>query len=92
MSPIRGRAVRDYLHLSLYRFHSLTLHESTKFLAFSKLKALADYGSNVVDYGITVAKMMICLFHRAENIVEKGEIAFSPFPTMFSKGLVLRGV
>ena len=57
--------------------------------ALSKLKAFADDKFNI-------AKMMISLFDRVENIVGKRRKcwlpAFSPFPAMFSKGLFLRVV
>ena len=53
-----------------------------KILDWSKLKAFAEDNSNV-------AKMMISLYDRVENIVRK---AFSSFPTMFSKGFFPRGV
>ena len=40
--------------------------------------------------------MMIFVFDRIENIVGKGEnagfLAFSPFPTMFSKGFLFKVV
>ena len=44
--------------------------------------------------------MMVFILEQVENIVEKGENtgyqcwlpAFSPFPTMFSKGLLYRAV
>ena len=49
-----------------------------KIFEITKLKALADDKSNV-------AKMTISLFDRVENTVGKGENAFSPFPTLFSK-------
>ena len=65
-----------------------TLYHTKNILVLSKMKAFADYGMNV-------AKMMIYLFDRAENIVGKGENAgyqhFLLFP-QFSKGLFLRGV
>ena len=52
----------------------------------TKLKAFADNKINV-------AQMMISVFDRVENIVEKWENAalqhFSPFPKMCSKGLFL---
>ena len=54
-----------------------------KILDWSKLKAFADHNLNHTE-------VMIYLFDRVENIVEKGEKnwlpAFSPFPTMFSIG------
>ena len=52
---------------------------------WSKWKAFADNKINV-------AQMIISVFDRVENIVEKGENAFSPFPTKFSKGFFLRVV
>ena len=55
----------------------------------TKLKAFADDR-------IDVAQMMISVFDKIENNVEKGENAgipaFSPFPTMFSKGFFLGAV
>ena len=60
-----------------------------KNLDWSKLKAFADDKSNAT-------KMIISVFDRVENIVEKGKIAryksISPFPTVFLKGLFPRGV
>ena len=55
-----------------------------KILGWTKLKAFADDNSNVIQ--------MAQYFHdRVEKIVGKGESAgyqhFSPFPTMFSKGV-----
>ena len=41
----------------------------------------------MADDKFIVAKMMISVFDRIENIVGKGENAGSPFPTMFSKAL-----
>ena len=45
------------------------------------------------DHRLNVAKMVVSEFDREENIVGKGENAglpaFSPFPTMFSKGFFL---
>ena len=35
---------------------------------------------------LNVSRMIISVFDRVENIVGKGEIACSPFPTMFLKG------
>ena len=52
---------------------------SEKFSALSKLKSFAD--DNFI-----VVQIVQSPFDRAENRVEKGENAFSPFPTMFSKG------
>ena len=56
-------------------------------LARTKLKAFADDMFNV-------ARLMIFVFDRVENIVGKGEnadlSAFSPFPIMFSKALYFR--
>ena len=61
--------------------------QNDKNLASTKLKAFAD------DKFI-VAIMMISVFDRVENIVEKTRKcwipAFSPFPTMFSKGFLYR--
>ena len=52
----------------------------------TKLKAFADYKLN--------NKNDISIFQRVKNIVGKGENAwlpaFSPFPTIFSKGLFPR--
>ena len=60
---------------------------NNKVLDVTKLKAFAD------DKFI-VTKMIISLFHRVENPVEKGEnadySAFSPFPTVFSKKFVFK--
>ena len=57
----------------------------TSFLDWTKFKAFADDKLNV-------AKIMISVFDQVKNIVGKGEKswlpAFSPFPTMFSKGFV----
>ena len=62
---------------SYYAFHSLL---NDKILDWSKLRA---------DNKIKVLKMMIFVFDRVENIVEKRRkcwlLAFSPFSTMFSK-------
>ena len=48
------------------------------------------------DDKVNIAKMMISLYNRVENIVGKGEKcwlpAFSPFPTMFSKSFFYRVV
>ena len=53
----------------------------------TKLKVFADDKLNVT-------KMIISVFDGVENIVGKGEIAYtqaiSPFPTMFSKGFFPR--
>ena len=58
-----------------------------KILDCSKLKAFADNN-------LYIAQMMIYVFDRVENIVEKGKKcwlpAFSPFPTMFSIALFIR--
>ena len=56
-----------------------------KILHWSKLKAFADNK-------IKVNEKLKCGFGRVENIVEKGENAFFPFPTMFSKAVCLRVV
>ena len=59
-----------------------------KILDWSKLKAFADKE-------MKLAKTTISFFDRVENIVVKGEIAgkaFCLFPTMFSKGFLLRVV
>ena len=58
-------------------FNSLPDH---RILALSKLKASAGDNFNA-------AKMTHFFF---ENIVEKGENAFSPFPTMLETGFFLR--
>ena len=59
-----------------------------KILDETKLKAFADDKTNV-------AQMMIPVFDRVENIVEKGENAgcqhFLLFSTMFSEGSLPRG-
>ena len=59
-----------------------------KILDWPKLKSLADDNLNV-------AKMMISLYGRAENIMVKRRKwwlpAFSPFPTMFSERLPPQG-
>ena len=58
-----------------------------KILDQSKFKTFAD------DI-IKIFKMMISVFDRVENIVGKGDKcwlpAFSLFPSMFSKGFLLR--
>ena len=56
----------------------LTLYLTTEILDWSKLKAFADDK-------IKLTKMMIFVIDLVENTVGKGENAFSPFPTMFSK-------
>ena len=67
-------------------FNSLSNY---KILALSKLKAFAVDKSNV-------AKMVISVFDRVENIVGKRKkcwlTAFSPFPTMLSKAVCCRDV
>ena len=56
------------------------------FLDYTKLQIFADDKSNV-------AVMMISVFDRVEDIVAKGEsAAFSPFPTMISKGFFVRSL
>ena len=59
---------------------------NNKILEGSNLKAFADNK-------IKLDKMLIVVFEGIENIVGKGENAslpgFSPFPTIFSKGLLL---
>ena len=59
---------------------------NNKILHMIKLKAFEDDK-------ITVAQMMISVFHRVENIVGKGENAgnqhFLLFQSMFSKGFFL---
>ena len=56
------------------------------FLDRTKFKAFADDK-------LYVAKIMICVFDRVEKIAGKCWLrAFSPFPTMFSKGFFLRVV
>ena len=64
----------------------LTL-KNDKILDWSKLEAFADDILNV-------AKITISVFDRVENIVGRRRKcwlpAFSPFPTMFSKGVFLR--
>ena len=47
----------------------LTLYQTTFFLDWIKFKAL-----NFVDDRLSVAKIMISVFHRVENVVRKGEI------------------
>ena len=65
---------------------SLNSLRNDKILNLSKLKALADDKINV-------AKMIIYVFDRAENIVEKGENAgyqhFLLFPQCFHKATSL---
>ena len=56
-----------------------------KILDLPKLKAFADDN-------FKVAQIMQFCFDRVENIVGKRENAFSPFPTMFSKGFFPRVV
>ena len=60
---------------------------NNKIVNFIKLKVFADNKINV-------ALMMISVFEWVENSVGKGEkcwqLAFSPFPTLFAKGLFLR--
>ena len=56
---------------------------NNKFLDWTKLKRFADDKVNV-------AKMIIFLLCRVENIVGKGENA--PFPTMFSKDKLPQGI
>ena len=67
---------------------SLILLPDDKISSLSKLKALADD-----DF--SVAQMVRCFCYRVENIVGKRRKcwlpAFSPFPTMFSKGFFPRG-
>ena len=63
----------------LFYFNSLP---NDKILDQSKLKAFADDNLNVY-------KKLKFALGRIENIVGKGENAFSPFRTMFSKGLFL---
>ena len=61
---------------------NLTLYQMTKFTAMTKLKAFADDEINI-------AKLMIHVFDRVENIVGKGENAghqhFLLFPQCFQK-------
>ena len=74
-----------------FSFHPLQISYCTnslpneKILGLSKLKEYADDK-------LTVAEMMISVFDKVENIVEKGENAwlpaFSPFPTMFSNAFL----
>ena len=51
----------------------------------SKLKEFADDNFKFDENGSKLSK-------RVENVVGKEEIAISPFPTVFSKGLFPRGV
>ena len=57
-----------------------------KILAKSKMRAFLDDILNV-------SQNIKSVFHRVENIVGKGEMlapAFSPFPTMFLQGFLLK--
>ena len=78
------------IHLALF-YQSMTLNTlpEVKILDWSKLRVFADDK-------IMSAKMMIFVSDRVENIVEKGNKcwfpAFSPFPTMFSKGFLIQVV
>ena len=73
----------DFVFFFYCKFFSnlLTLYQTTKFLDWFKLKAFADDKINVTE------KWKFVL-GRAQNILP----AFSPFPTMFSKGLWYRVV
>ena len=44
------------------------------------------------DDQFNITNIMISSFEIGEKIVGKGENAFSPFPTIFSKGLNFRGI
>ena len=70
--------------ISFFLGRLLTHFHTTKFWTRPKLKVFADDKSNVT-------KMIISVFDRVENIVGKGEIAytsnFSFFPQCFQKGL-----
>ena len=82
---------------SLTSFEPLSLNSlpNDKILDLSNFKAFAD------DI-LKVVQITICVSDRVENIVGKGENAgyqhfllfpaFSPFPTMFSKGFFVRVV
>ena len=80
-----------YLHFTFFR-QSFNPFPHNKILDQTKLKAFADDKVNV-------AKMIISVFDRVENIVGKGEIActrnclckqFPLFSTMLSKGFFPR--
>ena len=62
--------------------HVLTLHHTTNFLDWSKVKAFADYK-------VTVTEKLKFVLGRLENIVGKGENAgyqhFLLFPQYFQK-------
>ena len=78
--------VRSQLDVVELRINSLP---NDKFLAWSKLKAFADDK-------FLVAEMMISVFDRVENIVEKGENAgyqhFLLFPQCFQKASYTRSL
>ena len=67
----------------------LTLSPKDKILDLTKLRAFADDKSNI-------AKMMMSLFDRIENTVEKGEnagcIAHTPFSYCFPKPSTLESL
>ena len=67
------------LPIKLYAMDFLILYHMLEFLALFKFEAFAD------DKFI-LAERVKFLFERVENIVEKGENAIPPFPTMFLKG------
>ena len=68
----------------VYMEERVNSSQNDKIFDVTKLKALADDTINV-------ARMLISVFDRTENIVGKGEnVVYQhsfPFPTMFSKGL-----
>ena len=72
--------IREWINQMLFMVNSLP---NDKILDMTKLKAFTDNKINV-------AQIMISVFDRVENIVEKRRkcwlTAFSPFTTMFSKG------
>ena len=61
-----------------------------KILDVTKLKAFADDKMKVTEKMEFVLKVLenTCIVEKGEN---SGDRAFSPFPTIFSKGLILKG-
>ena len=66
----------------------LTLYETTLFLDWSKLRAVADDKSNVAE------NLELVLVKGRKHCGKRRKYwssAFSPFPTMFSKGFSIGG-
>ena len=85
MSYFQTWATFNLSSVSDFNLDQINYLPNNKILDSSTLKALQTTK-------IKALKMTIFVFDRVENIVGKGDNAFYPFPSMFSKGVLVRVV